>query len=134
MAIIQSQSTTNACSISQAAAVAALEGDQSPVKQMCASFRQRHDIVQPLLAQIDGVRCEPGSGAFYLFPDISAVIKRKRLDDDVAFCQALLEETGVALVPGTAFGAPGFVRISFAASIELLHEAMQRLKRFCEAA
>jgi aspartate aminotransferase len=133
MASIQSQSTTNACSISQVAATAALCGDQSAVAKMCAAFRERHDIVQPLLDSIDGISCQPGSGAFYLFPDVSVVLERKDLADDVAYCQALLDETGVALVPGTAFGAPGFVRISFAASLDTLREAIERIRRFSES-
>ena len=132
MSAIQSQSTTNACSISQVAATAALTGDQSAIGRMCAEFRSRHDLVQPLIDSIDGVSCRPGSGAFYLFPDVSEVQARKQLADDVAFCKALLEETGVALVPGTAFGAPGFVRISFAAARATLEDAVDRIRRFCE--
>ena len=133
MAAIQSQSTTNACSISQAAATAALNGDQTSVQTMCAEFKARHDSVQPLLDSIEGIRSAPSDGAFYLFVDVKDALKRKGLSDDVAFCEALLEETGVALVPGTAFGAPGYVRISFAASLETLQEAIARIKRFTES-
>ena len=132
MATIQSQSTTNACSISQVAAEAALSGDQSSIRTMCDEFRARHDILQPTIDQIDGISCLTGSGAFYLFPDVSEVIARRGLADDVAFCKALLDETGLALVPGTAFGAPGYVRISFAASRDTLQEAVRRLRQFCE--
>lgn len=133
MAAIQSQSTTNACSISQAAATAALNGDQTSVRNMCHEFKARHDIVQPLLDGIEGLRCRPSDGAFYLFVDASEAIANKRLNDDIVFCEALLEETGVALVPGTAFGAPGYVRISFAASLETLNEAIARIKGYLSA-
>jgi aspartate aminotransferase len=130
MATIQSQSTTNACSISQAAAVAALTGDQSPVHHMCAEFRKRHDVIQPLLDSIPGISCRPGSGAFYLFADVSQAMRSRGLADDVGFCEALLERNGVALVPGTAFGAPGFVRLSFAVSLDVLRDAVARIGKF----
>jgi aspartate aminotransferase len=133
MAAIQSQSTTNACSISQAAAVAALNGDQTSVRDMCAEFKARHDEIQPLIDSIDGIRCAPGDGAFYLFIEVGQALERKSLEDDIVFCERLLEETGVALVPGTAFGAPGYVRISFAASLTTLHEAISRIKAFAES-
>jgi aspartate aminotransferase len=130
MSAIQSQSTTNASSISQAAAVAALDGDQECVRRMCREFRERHDVVQPLLDAIPGVSCRPTSGAFYFLADVSGVLGRKGIADDVAFCERLLEEAGVALVPGSAFGAPGFVRISFAASLATLRAAIERIGKF----
>jgi aspartate aminotransferase len=130
MAAIQSQSTTNACSISQAAAVAALNGDQTSVRNMCHEFKARHDILQPLLDGIEGLRCAPSDGAFYLFVDVREALVAKGLKDDIVFCEALLDETGVALVPGTAFGAPGYVRISFAASLETMNAAIARIKRY----
>ena len=133
MAAIQSQSTTNACSISQAAAVTALTGDQTCVRQMCQEFRRRHDVVQPLLDAIPGIRCAPTSGAFYLFADVRGVIAGKALNDDVEFCERLLETGGVALVPGSAFGAPGYVRISFAASLPTLEMAIERIRQFAVA-
>lgn len=133
MAVIQSQSTTNASSISQAAGVAALNGDLSFPHAVRDSFKARHDIVQPLIDAIDGIRCGPADGAFYLFADASAAIERKGLGDDVAFCESLLEDAGVALVPGTAFGAPGYVRISFAAALVTLEDAIQRMRRFVES-
>ena len=133
MSAIQSQSTTNASSISQAAAVAALDGDQESVQRMCREFRHRHDVIQPLLDAIPGMRCPPVSGAFYLFADVSGVLRKKKLADDVAFCEGLLETAGVALVPGTAFGAPGFVRISFAAALDTLHTAIERIRGFATA-
>jgi aspartate aminotransferase len=133
MAALQSQSTTNACSISQAAATAALEGDQSSVRELCKTFKARHDIVQPLIDAIAGFSCPPGDGAFYLLPDVHEALKRKGLKDDILFCEALLEETGVALVPGSAFGAPGYVRISYAASLDTMREAIDRIRRFVES-
>ena len=89
--------------------------------------------MQPAIDAIAGLSCSPGDGAFYLFVDARESIERKKLGDDVAFCEGLLEETGVALVPGTAFGAPGYVRISFAAALDVMHEAIARLKRFAES-
>jgi aspartate aminotransferase len=133
MSAIQSQSTTNASSISQAAGVAALDGDQGCVRRMCREFQQRHDAVQPLLDAIPGIRCRKVSGAFYLFADVTGVIQRKGLHDDVDFCEQLLERAGVAIVPGSAFGAPGFVRLSFAASLETLRAAIERLRLFAAA-
>ena len=133
MAKIQGQSTTNACSVSQAASVAALDGDLSFVRAMCAEFRRRHDTVQPRLDGISGISCAPGDGAFYLFANVQEALRKKGLKDDVVFCEALLEETGVALVPGTAFGMPGYVRISFAASLETLEEAIRRIEKFASS-
>jgi aspartate aminotransferase len=130
MATIQSQSTTNACSISQAAATAALTGDQGCVRQLCAEFAARYRAVGPLVAAIDGFSCSGAQGAFYLFPNVRGAMKTKGIADDVAFCEELLVATGVALVPGTAFGAPGYLRISFAASLETLREAIERIDRF----
>jgi aspartate aminotransferase len=130
MAAIQSQSTTNASSISQAAGAAALNGDQSSVFAMCEAFKARHDVVQPMLDAIDGVHCAPHDGAFYLMADVSDALKAKGLADDIVFCEELLEASGVALVPGTAFGAPGYVRISFAASLDTLNEAVARIEAF----
>ena len=132
MAKIQSQSTTNASSISQAAGVAALNGDLSFPHEVRDSFKTRHDIVRPLVDAIDRIACPAADGAFYLFADVGEALKRKGLGDDIRFCEALLEETGVALVPGTAFGAPGCVRISFAAPLATLEDAIGRIKHFVE--
>ena len=133
MTTIQSQSTTNACTISQAAACAALTGDQQCVKDMCRIFKKRHDFVHARINAIEGFRCPEGRGAFYLFPNIDAALRRKQIDDDVAFCEALLEQAGVALVPGSAFGAPAHLRISFAASLDTLGEALDRIETFMRA-
>lgn len=127
---IQSQSTSNPTSISQAAATAALDGDQSCVGQMLEAFRARHDFVVEGLNRIRGVRCLPSQGAFYSFPDMKeAIAALDGIDDDVALAEHLLNEAGVALVPGSAFGAPGYMRLSFATSLDNLREALQRLER-----
>ena len=130
MTSIQSQSTTNACTISQAAACAALTGDQSEVAKMCGVFKDRHERVLHGLREIRGFECPRAHGAFYMFPKIEAAMRLKASPSDVAFCEQLLEDTDVALVPGSAFGAPGHLRMSFAASEELLEDALQRIERF----
>ena len=130
MTTIQGQSTTNACTISQAAARAALVGDQQCVRDMCAEFKARHDVVHARLNTIPGFVCPPGLGAFYLFPNVAAAMRRKGIDDDVAFCTALLESARVAVVPGSAFGAPGHLRLSFAASLPTLNTALDRIEAF----
>ena len=126
---VQGQSTSNPCSISQAAAVAALTDSQLCVERMCDEFRKRHDWLVPALNALPGLACAPGEGAFYVFIDASRAIERLDLDGDAALCEFLLEETGVALVPGTAFGAPGHVRISFACGLDTLKDAVERLRR-----
>ena len=126
---LQSQSTTNPCSISQAAAVAALTDSQLCVEHMCTEFRKRHDWLVPALNALPGLSCTPGEGAFYVFIDATGAIEALGLDGDAALCEFLLEETGVALVPGTAFGAPGHARISFACGLDTLKDAVERLRR-----
>ncbi len=129
MATIQSQSTSNACSVSQAAAAAALDGDQAVVADMCEAYRQRHDFLLAALSEIPGLRCRPGDGTFYLFPEVSDVIERLAARNDVALAERLIDEAGVACVPGSAFGAPAHLRLSFACSMETLGEAVRRLNR-----
>lgn len=126
---LQGQSTSNPCSISQAASVAALTGDQGCVKQMTSAFRERHDYVVAALNEIPGFRCIPAAGAFYAFPEISGAMLRKNVADDTAFAELLLREGDVAVVPGSAFGAPGYVRLSFACSIDTLKDAVARIRR-----
>ncbi|PKL95573.1 MAG: aspartate aminotransferase [Gammaproteobacteria bacterium HGW-Gammaproteobacteria-8] len=123
---IQGQSTSNPCSISQAAAEAALSDTQDCVARMCKAFRQRHDWLVPALNALPGIHCSAGEGAFYVFADCSSAIETLGLADDVAFCERLLEH-GVALVPGSAFGTPGHVRLSFACGIDTLEKAVQRI-------
>ncbi|WP_405238650.1 pyridoxal phosphate-dependent aminotransferase [Lentisalinibacter orientalis] len=125
---IQSQSTSNACTVSQYAALAALTGDQSCVAEMNRAFRQRHDFVVDALNGIDGVACRPGEGTFYAFADAREAIARLGLADDTDLCQMLLNEAGVALVPGSAFGTPGHFRLSYACGLETLRDALGRLE------
>jgi aspartate aminotransferase len=127
MTDIQSHSTSNPTSISQAAAVAALNGDQQCVRDMCAAFKTRHDKLLARLQQLPGVTCLPSDGTFYSFPDFSQAIARLGLADDLAFAEFLINEAGVALVPGSAFGSPGHVRISFATSQANLDQALDRI-------
>lgn len=132
MAKIQSHMTSNPTSISQWAAVAAISGDQSFVKEMASSFKKRRDYVYQRLTEMNGVSCQKGQGAFYLFPDVSHFFGKsdgdKKITDINGLCQYLLDEKNVALVPGDAFGAPNHFRISFATSLEQLQEAMDRLQ------
>lgn len=129
MNMIQSQSTSGACSIAQVAAQAAIEGDQSEIRRMVNSFKTRHDFVVNRLNSIRDVSCLPSQGAFYSFPQVQAVIDRLGLADDVALSAHLLEAAGVAVVPGTAFGAPGHIRLSYATSQSALEEALNRMAR-----
>ncbi len=130
MTTIQSQSTTNASSVSQAAARAALSGDQSFVAEACAVYKERHDFVVERLNQLPGFECRPGDGTFYAFPNVQEALQRREVADDVVFCELLLAETGVALVPGSAFGAAGYLRLSFAADLQTLATALDRLAEF----
>ena len=127
---IQSQSTSNPASISQAAAQAALDGDQSCITSMLEAFKQRHDYLVEALNEINGFSCLPGDGTFYAFPDVSeAISNTKGINNDLEFAEYLLEKTGVAVIPGSAFGAEGYIRLSFATSIELLKDAVSRIKK-----
>ena len=130
MTKIQSQSTTNPTSIAQVAAQAALDGDQSYITKSTGIFKERHDFVYEQLNKIEGVHCLPSDGTFYSFPNMQGVIDRlDGIDDDIQFGEYLLEDCGLALVPGSAFGAPGYMRISFATSMENLQEAMKRMQK-----
>ncbi|MDX1252254.1 MAG: pyridoxal phosphate-dependent aminotransferase [Gammaproteobacteria bacterium] len=128
MTNVQSQSTSNPASISQVAAQAALEGDQSCIQTMLAAFKERHDFVVAELNTINGVKCLPSQGAFYAFAHMQGAIDATGVADDVALGEYLINETGVALVPGSAFGAPGYMRLSFATHMDNLREALRRLK------
>jgi aspartate aminotransferase len=127
---VQSQSTSNPTSISQVAAQAALDGDQSCVQPMLKAFKARHDFVVEALNRIPGVVCLPADGTFYCFPYFQAVIDGLAgIGDDVELAEHLLDTAGVALVPGTAFGAPGYLRLSFATGLETLRVALERLAK-----
>ena len=126
---IQSQSTSNASSISQYAAIAALNGDQTYINESMAIFKQRHDFVHAGLNSIDGVECTASDGTFYSFPNMQGVIdKLDGINNDIELGEYLLEQAEVALVPGSAFGAKGYMRLSYATSMENLETAIERLK------
>jgi aspartate aminotransferase len=137
MAKIQSQSTTNPSSISQAAAVEALNGTQEFIKTRTESFKERRDFVVKSLNKIKGLTCFKPNGAFYVFPNCKSClnkkdIKKNKIKTDKDFVESLLENAGVAVVQGSAFGLPGFFRISYATSIENLQKALAKIKEFCE--
>lgn len=127
MNIIQSQSTSNPTSISQYAARVALDGDQSFIKTMVDAFEQRHAFVLKAFNAMDGVECLPADGTFYSFPNVEGMIKRLGLENDLALSAYLLDKTGVAVVPGSAFGLEGHIRISFATSMANLEDALARI-------
>lgn len=128
MKTIQSQCTSNPSSISQAAAIEALDGDQQCVTAMTAAYKERSDYIVDALNSIPGFECRRGEGAFYAFPRVTGAIQAKGLKDDFALVELLLKEAVVVLVPGTPFGSPGYVRISFACSIAELEESVRRIK------
>ena len=130
---IQSQSTSNPSSISQAAAVEALNGKQDFIKKRAKSFKERRDFVVKSLNNIDGISCLKPNGAFYVFPNCKKLLnKRTKLKKDTDFVQKLLEKQNVAAVQGSAFGLDGYFRISYATSMAKLKIAMSRIKKFCE--
>lgn len=124
---LQSQSTSNPCSIAQAAAVAALNGDHSCLQTMRQAFKERHDFLIARLNATPGFHCLSADGAFYAFPQVAGAIKTLGLQDDLAFSEYLLEKANVAVVPGSAFGMPGFIRLSYATSKKILEAALQRI-------
>jgi aspartate aminotransferase len=129
MSTIQGQSTSNASSIGQKAAAAALNGDQSCVARMNAAFKERRDFVVRALNGLPGVSCLPGAGTFYAFAEVSRAMTALGCRDDAEFSELLLNEAGVAVVPGSGFGAPGHIRLSFACSMETLEKALDRMAR-----
>ena len=125
---IQSQCTSNPCSVSQAAAAAAISGDHAYVEERSRIFQERGKYVNRRLNELRGVSCVPARGAFYAFPDFGdAIGAHHNANDDIAYAEWLLEVARVAVVPGSAFGAPGFMRLSFATSMENLEAALDRL-------
>jgi len=138
IAKIQSQSTTNPSSISQAAAVEALNGTQDFIKERATSFQERRDFVVKALNEIDGIECLNPEGAFYVFPSCKGLIGKKdsdgkELNNDTDFVQSLLENSGVAVVQGSAFGLEGFFRISYATSMENLKKALEKISSYCKS-
>jgi aspartate aminotransferase len=133
MSTIQGQSTSNASSISQRASTVALNGDQSCVAEMNKAFKSRHDFVVAGLNAIPGISCLPGAGTFYAFAHVEGAMRALGIKDDNEFAEYLLMQAGVAVVPGSGFGAPNHVRISFACSMAMLEEALRRIERAVSA-
>ncbi len=134
VAKIQSQSTTNPSSISQAAAVEALNGTQDFIKTRADSFKERRDYVVETLNSINGLSCLKPSGAFYVFPNCKKLLgKKTKLKTDKEFVEKLLDKAEVAVVQGSAFGLDGYFRISYATSMDNLKKALDRIKTFCES-
>lgn len=129
MADIQSQSTSNPTSISQVAAQTALDGDQTCVTDMVTAFKARHDRLVADLNSVPGIQCAAGDGTFYVFPNVEGLIRKLGVKDDLELSDKLLKEALVALVPGSAFGTPGHVRLSFATSDKVLQESVARLHK-----
>jgi len=134
MGTIQGQSTSNASSISQRAATVGLNSDQACVAKMNEAFKERHDFVVAGLNAIPGISCRPGAGTFYAFADVTGAMRALGIKDDNAFAEYLLVEGGVAVVPGSGFGAPGHMRISFACSKKTLEDALGRIARVLSVA
>ena len=129
MKTIQSQITSNPCSVSQVAAAAALNGDQTCVGEMLKAYKARSDYVVAALNEIPGFECRKGEGAFYAFPKVTEAMAAKGMESDADLVRLVLEKSDVVMVPGTPFGSPGYVRISFACSIEQLKEAIARIRK-----
>ena len=129
MKTIQSQITSNPCSISQVAAAAALDGDQACMEPMLKAYKARSDFVVGALNDIPGFECREGEGAFYAFPRVTEAMAAKGMETDADLVKLVLESSDVVMVPGTPFGAPGYVRISFACSLEELEDAIGRIRK-----
>jgi aspartate aminotransferase len=126
---IQSQSTSNPNSIAQAAAVSALNGKQDFIKECVNTFKERHDFIIKALKEIDGIEILESEGTFYTFPDMNNIInKLQNISNDIELAEFFIEEAGVAMVPGSAFGVPGCMRISFATNMENIKEGIKRIK------
>ena len=134
MATIQGQSTSNASTIAQKASVVALNADQAEVRTMVKHFRQRHDYIVEALNMLPGVACQPMPGTFYAFARVDAAMKLIGAHDDNTFAEYLLNHAGVAVVPGSGFGAPGHMRLSYACSMQTLEEAVRRIEKVLKAA
>ena len=128
MKTIQSQITSNPSSISQVAAAAALDGDQTCITEMVAAYKERSDYIVKALNELPGFECRHGEGAFYAFSQVTGAMQEKGLAQDSDLVRLLLNEADVVMVPGTPFGAPGYVRISFACSIDELEKAVARIR------
>jgi aspartate aminotransferase len=134
MSDLQSQETSNPCSISQWAALEAITGPQEAVQEMKAQFAKRRDYVLERIERLPGVTCTPPGGAFYAFMNVSShfgkTLGGRKIVDSTSFCMTALSEANVALVMGSAFGAEGFARMSFATNLETLGQGFDALERF----
>ena len=130
--VIQGQSTSNITSITQKAALAAVTGPQDAVGQMLAEYRKRRDNIHAWLTEHPGIACVKPRGAFYLFPDISGLLSPDGIKTSADFAQALIEKEHVVVTPGEAFDAPGYLRISYATSMEQIREGATRILRFAD--
>ncbi len=126
---IQGQSTSNPCSISQAAALEALNGDQNIINIMVCAFKKRHDFIVDALNTINGIECPKSQGAFYAFPRVEGLISRLGLKNDIELSTYCLEILNIALVPGSDFGMPGYIRFSFATSMDNIRKAIDKLSK-----
>jgi aspartate aminotransferase len=131
--VIQGQSTSNITSITQKAALAALKGPQDAVADMLDEYRTRRDNIHAWLTAHPGIRCLKPRGAFYLFPDVSGLLQPDGIRTSAEFAQALIQREHVVVVPGEAFDAPGYIRISYATSMDRLREGATRMLRFAES-
>ncbi len=129
MAKIQGHDTTHTSSVAQAAAAEALYGPKDSVAAMLREYTERRDVIVEGLNRVKGIACSPPAGAFYVFPRVTGLYERFGATDSVSLCRRLLEEAQVAAVPGDAFGAPGYVRLSYALSLERIREGMERIRR-----
>ena len=126
---VKSQGTSNPSSISQAATIAALDGPKDEIYEMVEQYKIRHDYLFSALNAINGFKASPGTGAFYLFPDVKSAIKNMGFSDDIEFSEYLIETANVAVVPGSAFGSSGYVRLSYATSLEQIEDAVDRISK-----
>lgn len=125
---IQSQSTSNPNSIAQVAAQAALEGDTRDLIKMVSAFKERHDYVVQALNSLEGIECLPADGTFYAFPNAKKLMDQLGFSNDIELADFILNDAEVAVVPGSAFGSPGYLRLSYATSLDSLHKAMHRIE------
>ena len=126
---VQSQSTSNPSSISQAATIAALNGPKDEIYGMVEQYKIRHDYLFSALNNIQGFTASQGTGAFYFFPDVKSAIENKGFSDDVEFSEYLIETANVAVVPGSAFGSAGYIRLSYATSLNQIEDAVERISK-----
>jgi aspartate aminotransferase len=127
MKTVQSQSTSNPSSISQIAATEAINGSQDCVENMVIEYKKRNDFIVEALNNISGFECNKGDGAFYAFPRVDKAIQSNNLKNDIELAALILNKAGVVVVPGTPFGAPGYIRLSYACSIIELEKAVDRI-------